>query len=103
MIILEYTSKYINAHTNGDPKFTPVTLPPPALRITIQRQSQANDRQKMFIYLVDEFTRGLRRQKINRLISLCPNLVIQPANLTRHQIGKGSGPIDYRGLLIQSD
>ena len=61
MIILEYTLKHINTYTNGNPKFTPATLPPPALRITIQRQSQANDRHTVFIYLVDEFTRGLRR------------------------------------------
>ena len=58
MIILEYTSKYRNTHTSEGPKFTPAALPPPALRSTIQRQSQANDRHKM---LVDEFTRGLGR------------------------------------------
>lgn len=44
-------------YINGDSEFTPATLPPPALRITIQRQCQAKDRHKV---LVDGFTRGLR-------------------------------------------
>lgn len=44
--------------TSGDSEFTPVTLTPPALRITIQRQCQAKDKHKV---LGDDFTRGIRR------------------------------------------
>lgn len=77
-------SKYTNINTHQWRSWTtPATLPPAALRITIQRQSQANDRHKM---LADGFARGLgklRRWMDSRLwlqILLFGLPIYQPPN-----------------------